>query len=63
MRAAFKGWCAVCQKHFPPGTSIEKTPRGKWGHAACAAYAKNKVLVRSPSGDTYRARYSWRGRA
>jgi len=63
MKARTRSYCAVCQTFVSPGETIEKTPRGKWGHAACAASAKNKALITSPEGDTYRARYSYRGRA
>ena len=63
MRATLRTRCAVCQTAIARGDEIAELPTGRFGHLACAEYAKNKALVRSPDGDTYRARYSYRGRA
>jgi len=63
MRAKHRTYCAVCQTIVERGSEIEPMPTGRWGHAGCAEYARNRTLVRSPDGDTYRARYGYRGRA
>lgn len=63
MKAKHRTYCAVCQIFIRRGEEIGILPTGRWGHAGCAQFARNKARITSPDGDTFRSRYSYRGRA